>query len=48
MINIAICDEKNSCLMNYPVYFMSFFSQNIEIKICQFTNGSALLKSNKP
>ena len=49
MINIAICDDEKFMSDELSGLLYEFFSpQNIEIKICQFTNGSALLKSNKP
>ena len=49
MINIAICDDEEFMSDELSGLLYEFFSpKNIEIKICQFTNGSALLKSNKP
>ena len=49
MINIAICDDEKFMSDELSGLLYEFFSpKNIEIKICQFTNGSTLLKSNKP
>lgn len=48
MINIAICDDEEVMSDELATLLYEFFSpKNIEIKIFQFSSGSALLKSNK-